>query len=159
LLFANFVTYHSKLFQLCQQKVVEIFNFFCYTIPKGGVRMNRRIKEVRKNAELSQADFAEKLQVSRNYITLIEREKDPKIPSDRLITSICREFSINEKWLRTGEGEMIESIDNEYTDAIAKIGNGDKKLQKVIIMLSEMSPSDRELLWNFVERLAQSVAE
>ena len=28
------------------------------------------------------------------------------MPSEAVIRSICREFNISERWLRTGEGEM-----------------------------------------------------
>lgn len=30
--------------------------------------------------------------------------------TDAIILSICREFNVNEEWLRTGEGEMFEEL-------------------------------------------------
>lgn len=66
--------------------------------------MKERIYEVRKSSGLTQEKFAEKLGFTRNYIGLIER--GDRIPSDRTIADICREFGVNEEWLRTGEGEM-----------------------------------------------------
>lgn len=68
--------------------------------------MNERLYEVRKRSGLTQEKFAEKLGFTRNYIGLIER--GDRIPSDRTISDICREFGVNEEWLRTGKGEMCE---------------------------------------------------
>ena len=31
-------------------------------------------------------------------------EKGDRVPSDMVILSICREFGVNEQWLKTGEG-------------------------------------------------------
>ena len=67
--------------------------------------MNTRIKEIREAKELSQADFAEMLNLKRNSISLIEVGK--RNPSDRTIIDICNTFNVSEEWLRTGVGEMF----------------------------------------------------
>ena len=66
--------------------------------------MQTRISEIRKKAKLSQSVFAERLNLTKNYISLVETGN--RVPSDRTISDICREFRVNEKWLRTGEGAM-----------------------------------------------------
>lgn len=66
--------------------------------------MNERIKEVRKSLGLTQNEFGEKLGVRGNTIT--NYESNSRKPSNAIISAICREFQINETWLRTGEGEM-----------------------------------------------------
>lgn len=66
--------------------------------------MQNRISEIRKKAKLSQSEFAERLNLTKNYISLVETGN--RVPSDRTISDICREFRVNEKWLRTGEGAM-----------------------------------------------------
>lgn len=66
--------------------------------------MNKRIAEVRKEAGINQQDFADRIGITKNYVSLIET--GGRIPSDRTISDICREFHVNEQWLRTGEGEM-----------------------------------------------------
>ena len=63
-----------------------------------------RIKEVRKKAGLTQQKFAERIGAKQN--TVAQYEIGRNYPIDPVITSICREFRVNEKWLRTGEGEM-----------------------------------------------------
>lgn len=66
-----------------------------------------RIRAIRKNAHLTQTEFGEKIGVKGNSIT--SYETGLRKPSNAIILSICREFSINEEWLRTGNGEMFMS--------------------------------------------------
>lgn len=66
--------------------------------------MNDRIILIRKKEGMSQKKFADQIGVSENYVWMME--KGDRIPSARTISDICREFSINEEWLRTGEGDM-----------------------------------------------------
>ena len=42
--------------------------------------------------------------------TIAQYEMGRTKPSDAIIFSICREFGVNEEWLRTGEGEMFEEL-------------------------------------------------
>ena len=83
--------------------------------------MNQRIREVRVSAGLKQDEFAEKLGLSRNFISLLE--VGARIPSDRTIADICREFDVNETWLRTGEGEMFlpKDPDDELADFMGTV--------------------------------------
>ena len=67
--------------------------------------MNERIKKIRKEVGLTQQEFAEAIKVKRNTVATYEMGRS--IPSDAAISLICREFDVNEEWLRTGEGEMF----------------------------------------------------
>jgi transcriptional regulator with XRE-family HTH domain len=78
--------------------------------------MNNRIKELRTkllkerdNKKYTQKDFAERLGLSENFVWQIE--KGDRIPSDRTIADICREFSVNRVWLETGVGEPFQPKD------------------------------------------------
>ena len=66
--------------------------------------MRDRIKTIRKNAGMTQQQFAEKLGVSRN--TIATYETSVRVPIDAIIISMCREFGVREEWLRTGKGAM-----------------------------------------------------
>ena len=70
--------------------------------------LNTRIREIRTSQKLRQDDFAEKLGLTKNFISLIET--GGREPSDRTISDICRIFNVNEAWLRTGEGEMYVPV-------------------------------------------------
>ena len=73
--------------------------------------MQNRIKDLRKSLGLNQTEFAMRLGVAPN--TISSYEKGIIVPSNSIITSICREFAVNETWLRTGEGEMKQSPTRE----------------------------------------------
>ena len=64
-----------------------------------------RIENLIKQLGITKTKFAEKLSVSQPYISKIIISG--YVPSDRLIEDICEKFNANEKWLRTGEGEMF----------------------------------------------------
>lgn len=100
--------------------------------------MNERIKEIRKYYKLTQTDFAGKLGLSQNFITQLETGS--KKPSDRTISDICRIFSINENWLRSGEGEMKLEL---------------TKNQEIAQFLNDvMAEDDEDLRKNFIDVLA-----
>ena len=68
--------------------------------------MNERIKYLRKDVlKLSQKDFAEQLNLSENFVWMVE--KGNRIPSDRTISDICRIFNVNPNWLRNGVEPML----------------------------------------------------
>lgn len=81
--------------------------------------MNTRIAAVRKTAHFTQEEFAARIGLSRNFVWMLEN--GDRIPSDRTINDICREFNINESWLRTGEGEMQKP--RSRVDEIGEIVN------------------------------------
>ena len=61
---------------------------------------------MRNNLGLSREDFAKRLGLkSRGKIENIELSRTK--PDDAFIHLICREFNVNEDWLRTGEGNMF----------------------------------------------------
>lgn len=88
--------------------------------------MNERILAIRKKLGLTQKEFGMHIGgLSQNYIWMIE--KGDRVPSDRTISDICREFNVSEAWLRTGEGEMFQpkSRNEELFEFAAKVAEGD----------------------------------
>ena len=69
--------------------------------------MKNRIKLIRQNAGLTQQEFAKRIGVSRN--TIATYETSGRNPIDAIVRAMCREFNVNEEWLRTGIGEMYQS--------------------------------------------------
>lgn len=63
-----------------------------------------RIRKLRKTLDLTQREFGERVNLKSNSIALIEGGRNT---SEQTIFSICREFGVNEKWLRFGVGEMF----------------------------------------------------
>lgn len=73
--------------------------------------MNNRIKQIRTALGLSQDEFGKKLGVTRGAITNIELNKVE--PKPLFVSLICQTFNVNERWLRTGEGEMFMALSVE----------------------------------------------
>ena len=74
--------------------------------------ISERIKQIRKEAGLTQAEFAKRALLSVDGVSQIERGVYP--PSAKSIELICREFSVRREWLETGEGPVhLEGPDEE----------------------------------------------
>lgn len=63
------------------------------------------IKKIRKELELNQSEFAEKINVSRSLIGGLEKEYTAL--TDRVKEDIIRVYGVNPAYLETGEGEMF----------------------------------------------------
>lgn len=114
--------------------------------------MNDRIKEIRKSEGLTQVEFAKRIGLSRNYIGLIEIGK--RAPSDRTIFDICRVFSVNEKWLRTGEGEMFTGRKKEMFDFFTSTFGGLTDQQtKVISIMARLTDEQLEIIQNMANEM------
>ena len=75
--------------------------------------MHKRLKLIRKNLDISQREFGEKIHLSVSQISSYEN-KCRNIP-ERTISNIIREFNVNPNWIRYGKGDMFdnsEDIDN-----------------------------------------------
>lgn len=66
--------------------------------------MKDRILSVIADSGLTKSKFADRLKITQAFLSQIC--SGVRNPSDRTISDICREFRVNETWLRTGEGEM-----------------------------------------------------
>ena len=99
--------------------------------------MHERIKELRKYLGLTQAEFGEKIAMRQTGVAWLE-SGDRKI-TDRVITTICAVFGVDEIWLRTGEGEMFQTPtrDEQITDFVGKtlFGGGDNDFAKQLLSI------------------------
>lgn len=73
--------------------------------------MNERIKKLRKELNLTLEKFGERLGIQK--ATLSKIENGTVSITERNIAAICREFNVNENWLRTGEGDIHIQISEE----------------------------------------------
>ena len=117
--------------------------------------MNSRIKEVRKAKGLSQAAFGAPFGANRDMINNVENGR--AAVSDIMVASICRTYDVNERWLRTGEGEMFIQIsrDQEIMDFVADTMQDDKDnfRRRFLLALSRL-PEER---WADIEDFARQI--
>lgn len=72
------------------------------------IPISERVLFIRNKLQLSQSLFAEKLRITKSYVSYIENGK--REPSDVILSAICNKFNVNETWLRTGEGEPFFDV-------------------------------------------------
>lgn len=117
--------------------------------------MNERIKEIRNALNLTQQEFADKIKVKRNTVATYEMGRS--VPSDSAVALICREFNVNEDWLRAGAGEMFvkKTRDEQIASFIGSIQSveDDSFKKRFISMLSSLDESD----WETLEKIAVSL--
>ena len=121
--------------------------------------MQDRIKQVRQSEGLTQAEFAEKIGLSRNYIAMIEIGQ--REPSDRTIKDICRIFGVNEIWLRTGVGEPFTPLSRseELAAIFERMEVGDDAKSKLIRAMARMPDEAFPPFVKFVEQLYKNFTE
>lgn len=119
--------------------------------------MNERLKKLRKTLDLTQQKFAERIGVKQN--TVAQYEMGRNIPIDSVISLICREFNVNEDWLRNGTGEMFieHTRDEEITEFIGSIQmtEDDSFKKRLISVLANLTEKQWELLADMAEKLVK----
>lgn len=117
--------------------------------------MNTRIRQVRKQSGLNQDDFASKIGLTKNFISLVESGK--REPSPRTVSDICRVFNVDKTWLTTGEGEMFlpKSAEDEIADYVAKVtGTEPDDIQRRFIhAMAQLDPEE----WKVVEKFTDAI--
>ena len=120
--------------------------------------MNERIKKILEELGLKKIEFASRLHISQPFAS--ELCSGAKAPTDRTIKDICREFQVDETWLRTGEGTMFKKQTPaakrimDFASEIAR--NDDEEFRKrFVAMLSDLDPADWELLERMAEKLTK----
>lgn len=114
--------------------------------------MKNRFCMIRKESGLTQELFAKRIGLTKNFVSLIENGR--RDPSDRTINDVCREFGVNEEWLRTGKGNMyLELSKDEYiAEFIGRIlkDKEDSFKKRYIAMLSKLDEDG----WEALEKVA-----
>ena len=118
--------------------------------------MKERMKKLRKTLDLTQQEFADRIGIKRNSYANYETGRNT--PIDAIIVSICREFNVNEEWLRNGTGEMfLQSNRNADIARLTKellSEESDSFKNRFISMLANLSVTE----WEFLEQKAIELA-
>lgn len=120
--------------------------------------INERIGKCIEALGIKKTHFANRLNVSQAFISQLT--KGASSPSDRTIADICREFNVNEIWLRTGEGEMFTQMSrtDEISAFVGSILKGEPDFrQKFISVLARMTPDEWQLLEKKVLELSEEI--
>lgn len=122
--------------------------------------MNNRLKMIREKREMSQEEFGRRIGIeSRAHISALESGK--RNITDRIVNDVCREFRINENWLRYGNGEM-EKIPKggRLASYLGEISSGDDDfIQDLIEVYMELDPVSREALRKIRDKMIEKMKE
>lgn len=123
--------------------------------------INTRIAAVIQASGLTKTAFAERLNVSQSFISRLAI--GASVPSDRTIVDICREFGVNERWLRTGEGEMLMHLSREeeiMRFAATVIRDPSSEFQRqALAVLAKLTPEQWQLMEEMARKLLQEQPE
>lgn len=110
--------------------------------------MNERIKEIRKALSLTLEEFGKELGVTRSAIGHIEN--GIRNITEQMILSICREFNVNEEWLRYGNGKMFESNPKTELEIFCKKYKLNQLESAILEKYLNLSNIERKAVFNFV---------
>lgn len=118
--------------------------------------MNERVKELRKALGLSGEKFGEKIGLKKVAVSQIETGRNNL--TEQNIISICREFKVNEDWLRYGTGEMFKekSLDEEIISFIGDIqwDAEDNFKKRFISAIAKLNDNE----WEVIEKIMKNMA-
>ena len=120
------------------------------------MEIGERIKEVRKHLKLTQAEFGERIGVKGNTIATYEIGRNA--PVDAIFSLLCREYGVNEIWLRSGEGDMFQAMneDEELAAYIDEVMNDEQASFRLSLAL-EMKNWTPEV-WQMIEEICKRLA-
>lgn len=112
--------------------------------------MNSRVKSLRKQLQLNQTEFGQKIGLKNGAISWMEKDGNTII--DQNIKLICSELNVNENWLRTGEGDMFNPPPTDDVLALMqdKMNLTSQEIEIVRVFL-ELTPEQRQQGIQFVK--------
>lgn len=116
--------------------------------------MKNRIKQIRKEKNLTQVEFGERIGVKGNTVT--NYETGLRNPTDAVILSICREFNVNEDWLRNGIGDMYKEKDGSFSELLVELEDSDDDFIKSLITVYMGFDEDSK---SALRKIAKEMAE
>lgn len=118
-------------------------------------QLSERIRELIRVWGKKKAEFARALNVSQAFVS--QMCSGERVPSDRTIADICREFDVSEEWLRTGTGPMFveKTRDEELAEFFGHVLARDDFKQRLLAALSRLDESE----WAMLEQVARKLLD
>lgn len=120
------------------------------------MEIGERIKVIRDEIGLTQSDFASKIGIGQAALSALE--KGIRSVTDRNIDLICREYSVNPIWIRTGEGEMFVQSDAGLFDRFIEENGLDTLDAAIIRAFVKLPAASRHAVASAVRQMARECA-
>lgn len=118
--------------------------------------MNERIKELRLALGLSLEAFGSRIGLGKSSVSKIERGLNST--TDQTVLSICREYGVNEIWLRTGKGAMFSQDRKTVIDRVAEEYKLGTRERAIVTAYLELDPADRAAIVRYLESVMSKLA-
>lgn len=113
-----------------------------------------RIKQIRKENQMTLEQFGKKVGVAKTTISRIENGINNV--TEQMRKSICREFRVDPVWLTTGEGDMFIDQSVELIEMLDNLLHNESKLANTMFrMFAQYTLED----WEDLERIVNKSAE
>lgn len=117
--------------------------------------MNERIKQLRREFNLTQAEFGRKVGLSRAEVANIESGRAPVRPAT--VPVICHILGVSQEWLETGHGEMVVKANSDIVSALADDYHLGLYGKQLLATYLELSDDDKRAVERFVAQLTANV--
>ena len=119
--------------------------------------MNERLKLLRKTLKLNQVDFGSRLSLTGSAIS--RYESGVNAMADNIVLLICREFNVNEDWLRNGNGEMFSRQSSDLIEQLTQQYSLGLYGQQLLATYLQLSDADKRAVERFVSQLTANVQQ
>lgn len=109
---------------------------------------NIRVKEIRKNLNLTLEEFGKKLGIKKSALSRIENNSANL--TDKLLISICNVYNVNEEWLRNGEGEIFIQSKYDILDEFIKMYDLDELDRAIFSEYINLDYKDRKIIKKYI---------
>ena len=113
--------------------------------------MKDRLKLLRKTLGLNQVDFGTRIGIGGTAISKFE--SGVNAISDTLVLLVCREFNVNEAWLRNGTGEMFTHTSNDLVAELSETYHLGTYGEQLLATYLQLSDADKRAVERFVSQL------
>ncbi len=116
---------------------------------------NRRVNLIRTALNVNQEDFGNKIGVTKFSVSSYENGK--RKLTDRNINDICREFNVNEEWLRYGIGEMFNTEAESILEELEKKYQMGDVFKKAVITYLNSNELTRKAIDDYLSKIFKAV--
>jgi len=116
--------------------------------------LNERVKEIRKTLGLTQSEFGKRLGVTPAAISKIESGE--RGLTEQMLLAICREFEINETYLRIGEGNVFKITSDDLIFQLSEQCHLDELDCKVLKIYLNLPKEHRQVFKDFAFKFAEN---
>lgn len=125
---------------------------------------DRIIQIIDEDCGGNRSDFARRLEITPTYAAQLY--KGERIPGDRIVSSICREFNIRREWLENGEKPMRNpdpdpNLDRSYIDVLMDTCRSPfpDLVRAILIAYDRASPAGKQAINDYIQQVKAELGE